>query len=128
MEKNKIGVAVVHEICPVCGKPINEQIVMNRIPSYKSVKEIEDANGKAIGYSKTACEECAKYKDKVVYCILIDASKSTDNNPYRTGEIYGIKKDYPLFLEHPEFINKTEDDVSFCFMDKKAAKECGFIK
>lgn len=24
MSKNKIGFALVHEICPICGKPMNE--------------------------------------------------------------------------------------------------------
>lgn len=26
MSENEIGVALVHEICPICGKPMNEQI------------------------------------------------------------------------------------------------------
>lgn len=28
MSENKIGFALVHEICPICGKPMNEQINM----------------------------------------------------------------------------------------------------
>ena len=35
MSENKTGVALVHEICPICGKPINEQILMNKILSKK---------------------------------------------------------------------------------------------
>lgn len=52
MSENKIGVALVHEICPICGKPMNEQILMNTVLSKKYAKEIENVNGKAIGYSK----------------------------------------------------------------------------
>ena len=28
MSENKIGFALVHEICLICGKPMNEQILM----------------------------------------------------------------------------------------------------
>lgn len=69
MSENKIGIALVHEICPICGKPMNEQILMNSVLSKKYAKEIENVHGKAIGYSKTACEDCSKYKDEAVKCI-----------------------------------------------------------
>ena len=72
MSENKIGFALVHEICPICGKPMNEQILMNSVLSKKYAKEIENVHGKAIGYSKTACEDCSKYKDEAVMCIAID--------------------------------------------------------
>lgn len=35
MSENKIGIALVHEICPICGKPMNEQILMNTAISKK---------------------------------------------------------------------------------------------
>lgn len=41
MSENKIGFALVHEICPICGKPMNEQILMNSVFSKKYAKEIE---------------------------------------------------------------------------------------
>ena len=41
MSENKIGFALVHEICPICGKPMNEQILMNSVLSKKYAKEIE---------------------------------------------------------------------------------------
>lgn len=40
----------------------------------KYAKEIENVHGKAIGYSKTACEDCSKYKDEAVMCIAIDTA------------------------------------------------------
>lgn len=89
MSENKIGFALVHEICPICGKPMNEQILMNSVLSKKYAKEIENIHGKAIGYSKTACEDCSKYKDEAVMCIAIDEAKSEPNNPYRSGQIVG---------------------------------------
>lgn len=104
MSENKIGFALVHEICPICGKPMNEQILMNSVFSKKYAKEIENVHGKGIGYSKTACEDCSKYKDEAVMCIAIDEAKSEPNNPYRTGQVVGIRKDFQLFVDKPEFI------------------------
>lgn len=70
MSENKIGFALVHEICPICGKPMNEQILMNSVLSKKYAKEIENVHGKAIGYSKTACEDCSKYKKDIIKKIM----------------------------------------------------------
>lgn len=58
--------ALVHEVCPICCKAIDE------------------ANGKAISYSKDACEECCKHKDDGVYVIAIDPTRSVDDGIYRT--------------------------------------------
>lgn len=86
MSENKIGFALVHEICPICGKPMNEQILMNSVLSKKYAKEIENVHGKAIGYSKTACEDCSKYKDEAVMCIAIDEAKSEPKCNYMITE------------------------------------------
>lgn len=39
MSENKIGFALVHEICPICGKPMNEQILMNSVLSKNMLKK-----------------------------------------------------------------------------------------
>ena len=128
MSENKRDIALVHEICPICGKPMNEQILMNTVFSKKYAKEIENVHSKAIGYSKTACENCTEYKDKVVFCIAIDENKSEPNNPYRTGQIVGVCKDFQLFVDKPEFIIKTENDVAYCFVEENVGKQIGFFK
>lgn len=128
MSENKIGFALVHEICPICGKPMNEQILMNTAISKKYAKEIENVHGKAIGYSRTACEDCSKYKDEAVMCIAIDEAKSEPNNPYRTGQVVGIRKDFQLFVDKPEFIIKTDNDVRYCFVEENVGKQIGFFK
>lgn len=128
MSENKIGVALVHEICPICGKSMNEQILINTVFSKKCVKEIEESNGKAIGYSKTACEDCSKYKDEAVMCIAINESKSEPNNPYRTGQVVGVRKNFQLFVDKPEFIIKTDNSVSYCFVEESVGKQIGFFK
>lgn len=128
MSENKIGVALVHEICPICGKSMNKQILINTVLSKKYVKEIEESNGKAIGYSKTACEDCSKYKDEAVMCIAINEAKSEPNNPYRTGQVVGVRKDFQLFVDKPEFIIKTDNGVSYCFVEESVGKQIGFFK
>ena len=39
MSENKIGFVLVHEICPICGKPMNEQILMNSVLSKNMLKK-----------------------------------------------------------------------------------------
>lgn len=128
MSDNKLGVAIVHEICPICGKPMNESIVINKRLTVKEAKKVEDMNHKAIGFSQNACDECLKYKDTAVFCIAIDCKKSTPKEPYRTGQLVGIRKDFELFINKPEFVHKTKNGVSFCFIDEDAGKEIGMFK
>lgn len=128
MSKNNLAVGIVHEICPICGKPMNEAIIINSKLTPKYAKQVEEANGKAIGFSKDACEECIKYKDSVVFCIAIDENKSEPNNLYRTGQLVGVRKDFQLFIDKPEFILKTDNDVSYCFIEENAGKQIGFFK
>lgn len=131
MSKNNLAVGIVHEICPICGKPTNEAIVMNNklIPKY--AKQIEEINGKAIGISKDACEECTKHKDECIYIISVDSDRSdfkTMEGIYRTGHIVGVRKDCQFFIDHSEFILKTDNGVQFCFMDDDLGKQLGFFK
>ena len=87
---------------------------MNTVFSKKYAKEIENMHDKTIGYSKTVCE--------------IDENKSEPNNPYRTGQISGIKKDFKLFTDNPNFILKTNNNVSFCFIEENFGKQIGIFK
>lgn len=80
MSENKRSIALVHEICPICGKPMNEQILMNTVFSKKYAKEIENVHGKAIGYSKTACEDCSKYKNEWKHIIKLRSDSAAHPN------------------------------------------------
>ena len=126
MSNSGIGIALVHEICPICGKPMNESIIINSKIGPKYAKKVQEAHGKAIGYSKNACKDCVSHKDDCVYVIEIDVDKSEPNNPYRTGKYWGIVKDFALFVDHPEYIITTKNYVSFCFMDKEITHKLGF--
>nr|DAR28993.1 MAG TPA: hypothetical protein [Crassvirales sp.] len=128
MSDIKIGTALVHEVCPICGKPMNKSIIINQKLTAKEAKKVEDLNGKAIGISRNACEDCLKFKDTAVFCIAIDKEKSELNNFYRTGRISGISKNFKLFTEHPESIITTENGVSYCFMSEEFGECIGIFK
>lgn len=125
MSKDNFAVGMVNYICPICGKVVDNAIIMNERLTKKAAEEVRKANGKTVGYSENACEECASYKDECVYVIEIDAKKSEPNNPYRTGMYWGIRKDFALFVDHPEYVLKTKNGVQFCFMDKEFAHQIG---
>lgn len=126
-----LSAGIVYELCPICGKSVNSSIIINKILRPKYAKQIEELNGKAIGFSKDACEECSKHKDKCIYVISIDSSKSDSKSLeglYRTGQIVGIRKDFQLFVDHPEIIITTDNGVQFCFIEEEAGKQIGFFK
>lgn len=120
--------ALVHEVCPICCKAINEQIIVNSVLNKKNAKAIDEANGKAIGYSKDACEECCKYKDNGVYIIAIDPDRSNDKDIYRIGQIACVNKNFQLFKDKPDYILKTNNGVSFMFMEEEVGKLIGIFK
>lgn len=119
--------ALVHKLCPICGKAMNEQIIMNAIGNKKNAKAIDEANGRAIGYSKDACEECCKHKDEGVYIIAIDPDRSDNNGVYCTGQVACVNKNSQLFKDKADYIFKTNNGVSYMFMEEEAGKVIGIF-
>ena len=128
MSKDNFAVGIVNYACPICGKTAQTDVIMNTRLTKKAADEVREANGKVIGYCSHACEECAKHKDEVIYVVEIDASRSSSNNPYRTGYLWGVKPDIPLVTENPNYILTTEGGVRYMFIDKEAATNIGFHK
>lgn len=126
--EDKFGVAVVHELCPICGKTMNEHIIMNTILSNEAARKIKEAHNKAIGVSRNACEECSKYKDEVVYIIGVDRKLSKENDIYRTGQIVGVKKDCEFIINSKDYICTTDNNVQFMLMDEESGKHIGIFK
>lgn len=122
-----VGVALVHYACPICGKPMEDHnaILINKILTKTRANAVNKLNGKCIGFCNTACNECASHKNECIYVVEIDIEKSEPNNPYRTGMYWGVRKDFALFVEHPEYVLKTKDGVQFCFMDKEFTNKIG---
>ena len=125
MSENNFAVGLVNYACPICGKTAQTNIIMNSKLTKKAAQEVREADGNVVGYSDTACEECSSHKDECIYIVEIDAKKSEPNNPYRTGMYWGVRKDFALFVDHPEYVLKTKDGVQFCFMDKEFAYQMG---
>ena len=94
MKEDIFGVALVHELCRICAKEMNEQIVMNQSLTEKNAAEIKSMHNKAIGYSEEPCDECKELMSKGFIFIGYDSKLTTDmNNPYRTGNIWVITFD-----------------------------------
>ena len=122
MEKN-LEVSIVNYLCPICGNIAEEGIIMNSLLNEKAAKEVKSLHNKTIGFSKHACKECAKHD--AVYFIGIDPSKSSTEDPWRTGQIVGVKKDSQLVVACKDFIKTLEDGTTYCFIDQNLGKELG---
>jgi len=100
---NKLGVALVKELCIICCKVQNGPIIMNKVLIEENAKKIESMNGKVIGFAKEPCKECQKNMDKAFMFIGFDESKSDMKNLplgfHRTGHIIGVQKNIPLVTE-----------------------------
>ena len=125
--EDKFGVSLVKYICPICGDVAEEGIIVNSILTEKYAKEVKKLHGKAVGYADKCCKECSKYKDDVVFFIGIDASKS-DKEPYRTGQIIGIRKESTIVKEVKDFILKLGDGTQYVFISKEAGAQMGLWK
>lgn len=128
---NNLEVSLVKELCPVCCKEMDGPIVLNSILTENEAKKVKDLHNKVIGFADHCCKECAKYRDKVVFFVSIDESKSSKNsleNLYRTGKISGIKKDSDFIVQFKEYIVTIEDGTQIVFIDENAGKELGIFK
>lgn len=121
----ELEVSLVNYLCPICGNIAEEGIIMNSLLSERVAEEVRNLHGKAIGYANHACKECGKYKDSAVFFIGIDAERSTPEEPYRTGQITGIKEDSSIVLHCKSYIRNLEDGARFCFIYSKAGREIG---
>lgn len=123
-----IGVALVHYACPICGREMDDDsaILMNQKLTKKTAKEVNELNGKCVGFSNKACNECASHKDECIYVIEINEEQSTFTSPYRTGKYWGVVKNWALFIDHPELILETDNGVKYCFMTKELTHKFGF--
>lgn len=122
MENKNLEIALVKELCPICCKEMDGPIIMNSVLISSVAEKVKNLDGKVIGFSENACEECTKYKDEVVYLIGMDPNQSDTKSLegiYRTGDIIGVKKETSFIVGiAPKFILKTKNGVSYMFIDK----------
>ena len=128
---NNLEVSLVKELCPVCGKEIDGPIILNSILIENEAKKVKDLHNKVIGFANHCCEECSKYKDKVVFFVSIDESKSSKDslkNLYRTGKISGIKKEADIIKSFKDYIITIKDGTQIVFIDEETGKNLGIFK
>jgi hypothetical protein len=123
---SNLEVSLVDQLCPICGKVANQEILMNSLLTEEIAKEVKSMHGKAIGYADKCCEECSKYKDEVIFFIGADISKS-DAEPYRTGQIAGIKRDSEL-AKSVKNAATLKDGTMYIFIDENIGKQIGLWK
>lgn len=122
---DNLEVSLVKYTCPICGKTANEGILMNTLLTPDKAKAATELNGKIVGYADYACKECSKYKNEVVFFIGIDLKKSEKDNPYRTGQIVGVKKHSALVNAVKNYILTLKDKTKYCFIEEEQGKQIG---
>lgn len=125
MEEKKLGVALVHEVCRVCGKPTNEHIIMNQRLTENNARDIESMHKKAIGYSEEPCDECSEFMTKGFILIEYNERLTTDkSDPYRTGNMWVIKSETAEKLN----MDKNTYENGYAMIDIDTAKKIGLNK
>lgn len=125
MKKENEFVAMIHELCIICGAKVNESIAI-----HKRLGDLSKINGQATGFADHPCDECKKGIDMgAIMVIVIDENKTTDmHDPktwFRTGHVFGFKKQaIQKWITDTE---KYKDVEKFGFMvvDYKLAKNAG---
>ena len=128
MENNRLGVALVKYVCPICGQ-IDEDasaIVINRKLTKKFKQQVESMHNQVVGFSNKPCKECQSYIDQGAFFVIgIDPEQTDDmKNPYRTGHLVGIRK-LSEFYQHLADEYKHRDAV---FMDYREMEKLGMIQ
>ena len=125
MKEDTLGVALVHELCRICGKEVNEQIVMNQKLTEKNATEIKSMHKKAIGYSEEPCDECKELMTKGYILIEYDEALTTEkNNPYRTGNIWVITFDAAKRMN----MDKDTFENGYALIDEDITNKIGLHK
>lgn len=124
---DKLGVALVKYICPICGqaKEDLQRIVLNNRLTKADAQRVESMHNQVVGFSDEPCKECQSYIDQGAFFIIgVDSDKLEDkNNPYRSGHLVGIKKSSEFYKHLPEEY-KHKDAL---FMDYREMEKLGMI-
>ena len=89
-----VSVALAKELCPVCLKELTGPLLINKVISESAAKKVESLNNQVIGFLNKPCEECHDQLPNGSWLIIVDKEKTENiNNPYRTGEIFGITRE-----------------------------------
>lgn len=117
--KNNLEVSLAKEICFIFTKQTDGPILINTILTEKHANNVKELHGKVIGY--TICPECKENMKKAFMLIGVIESKTKDkDNPYRSGNVWGVSFDYAKKL----FKNNIPEK-GIAFIDAQAANDIG---
>ena len=122
---DNLEVSIVKYLCPICGKVAEEGIIMNSLLTEKNAKAVKYLHNKAIGYADHTCSECKQYSKDAIFFIGIDEEKSTKEEPYRTGQVVGIKSTSSLVKHCKDYIHTLKDGSKFCYISKNVGESIG---
>jgi len=128
-EEKELEVAMTYRLCPVCTKKIAAEIVMNSLLTKAEAAKVKELHGQVVGMNDKMCDECKEAIGDGVYFIGIDLARSTDHrNPYRSGNIVGIKREAAerMLEGHPD--KNTVLEKQACFIDVEEMKAMGMIE
>ena len=121
MSKDNIGVALVYELCPLCGNKDEGAVVMNTKLTKKYSDEVKSLHNKSVGIANKPCKECQSMMAKGFLLIGADVSKTTDErNPYRTGHIWVIDSG-----KAKEIFGEENTKFGASFIELEAAEKIG---
>lgn len=87
--KKNQSVATTHELCPVCCKKMNENLLI-----HKRLGDLSKIDGQATGFASHPCPDCQVLADQGLIIIEVDEAKTYDEkNPWRTGRTAVIKRE-----------------------------------
>lgn len=118
---NKIGVALTKEVCPVCCKEQDGAIVMNTVLNERNATEVEKLHNQVVGFMPHPCTECREKMPEGTgtWLVIVDEDKSDEpNNPYRTGNIFGMKRE-----DVESIFNVPYSEIAY--MDYRVAQHIG---
>ena len=118
-EEKKIGVAIVHELCPICTRETDESLFVNTKLTEKDAEEVKKMDGQIV-WSKTFCKECQDMKARGFILIGAVEEKTEDTtNPYRSGNIWCVEQEVAEQLFAPHGAPKS----GIAFVDVKVAAQ-----
>jgi RecJ-like exonuclease len=126
--ENVIGVALTKEACPLCGAVQDGDIIINTRLSPGNAKKVEALHGQVVGYMKKPCEECQGIMKQGILLIGVVEAKTDDhNNPYRSGNKWGVTEDFINRVFDPEMAKEVISKRA-CFFPVEVAVQMGFPK
>ena len=107
MEQEKFAVALTKLACPLCGKEVDDAIVMNKRLSRPEAEKVKAMHGKCTGYMDKPCDKCQDMMKQGILIIGYVEEKSGDmSNPYRSGNNWVIKKDRAIEIFGEDMCSK----------------------